>query len=148
MPALENSRHHPPVWGRKRQAGALLWLAGVLFFGGLALTPLRLPFLEYPLVGALSLDYVLHSLGFAWLASGFPLLFDSRLLLWLSPSLLALLAVDLEFWQMHIPNRRFSEKDIAAGVVGVCLGALLGWGVRTMRARRKRRDAASGEKPA
>ena len=47
--------------------------------------------------------------------------------------MLALLTVILEFWQMHIPNRRFSEKDIVAGVVGVFLGTLCGYCIRRMR---------------
>ena len=64
MAVSENTPTSPSEWSRSRQLFALIWLLGVLFFGLLALSPLRLPFLEYPLVGALSLDYVLHSLGF------------------------------------------------------------------------------------
>lgn len=143
MPAFEENFSSHPSWSRGRRCFALIWLLGVLFFGALALSPVRLPLLEYPLVGALSLDYVLHSLGFAWLAIGFPLLFQSRLLLAVSPPMLALLTVILEFWQMHIPNRRFSEKDIAAGITGVVLGSLLGYVVRWIRSRRKMRCGES-----
>ena len=130
MPESEENFSPEQSWSRPLRLFALAWLLGVLFFGILALCPVRFPFLEYPLIGALSLDYVLHSLGFAWLAVGFPLLFNSRLMLCASPLLVAMLTVNLEFWQMHIPNRRFSEKDIVAGVIGVLLGTLVGLAVR------------------
>ncbi len=141
MAVSEHTCTAAPSWSRSRQLFALIWLLGVLFFGILALSPLRFPFLEYPLVGALSLDYVLHSLGFAWLAAAFPLLFDSLFLLCVSPPMLALLSVILEFWQMHIPNRRFSEKDIVAGMAGVLLGTLCGMLIRRIQKRKAPRSS-------
>ncbi len=128
----------PGISGRTWKLLGVFWLLGVGMFIGLTLLPVRFPLVTLPLFGSVSLDVGLHFLAFVLLSSSFPLVFSSRLLVFVAPVVLILLSVVLEFAQMHIPNRRFSEEDLLAGVCGCVVGTLLGWGLRFYLWRRKR----------
>lgn len=109
---------------------ALMWLVGIALYIGLVLFPVRFPLVDLPVAGGVAVGDLLHFLAFVILAGSFPIAFSSRLLALFSPVALILLNVVLEFAQMHIPNRRFSEMDVLAGTVGCLVGALIGWIVR------------------
>lgn len=128
----------PGMSGRTWKLLGVLWLLGAGLYIGLTLFPVRFPLVTLPLAGSVTLDEALHFLAFVLLASSFPLAFSSRLLVLVAPIILVLLNIVLEFAQMHIPNRRFSEEDLLAGVLGCVAGTLLGWGVRFYLWRRSR----------
>lgn len=94
--------------------------------------------MELPLAGAVTLGELLHFLAFLVLAASFPLAFSSRILVLAAPVVLILLNIVLEFAQMHIPNRRFSEEDVLAGTLGCLLGTAMGWLPRLLHSRRER----------
>jgi len=127
-----------PLPGRAWKLLGLLWLAGVGLYVLLVLFPVRFPLMELPLAGAVTLAELLHFLAFVALAATFPLAFSSRLLVLAAPVALALLNVVLEFAQMHIPNRRFSEEDVLAGALGCVAGTVAGWILRLVLKRRLR----------
>lgn len=127
----------PPLPDRAWKLLGLLWLLGIGLYVLLVLFPTRFTLLEWPLVGVVRLGDALHFLAFFILAAIFPLAFSSRVLVLFAPVALILLNVVLEFVQMHIPHRRFSEQDVLAGVIGCLVGTLLGWGVRLALYRRQ-----------
>ncbi len=116
----------------------LVWLAGIALYGMLVLIPAPLPLMELTIAGGVKLGEVMHFLAFLLLAGSFPLAFPSRVLVITAPVALVLLNVVLEFAQMHIPNRRFSELDVLAGVLGCLAGTVLGGGLRLILRRRQR----------
>ncbi len=124
---------------------SLAWLAGVLLYAGLAMAPVRFPFVDTVIWAPVTLDEVLHFLAFAWLALAFPLAFSSRLLVVLAPLMLVLLGIVSEFMQMHIPMRRFSEIDVLANTLGCIVGTLLGFLLRFLLHRRSATRGSAGQ---
>lgn len=108
----------------------LCWFVGLLLVSLLLLLPLRMPFLDVGFGYSITLGEVAHFMAFALLAGAFPLAFPQKLLVLLAPFMLSLLCVLFEFWQLHVPYRRFSELDILAGVLGCIAGTTAGWVLR------------------
>ena len=121
-----------------------VWLAGTLVCGVLALSPLRLPFLDRPLVAEVNMGEVAHFLALTWLAAAFPLIFRSWSRLLFSSLMLVLLGAVIEFFQMQIPHRRFSESDLVADVFGIVAGMMAGVPLRRV-VRQSRGTTTAGE---
>ncbi len=117
----------------------ICWFGGVLIVAGLVLMPVRMPFLDVGFGYSITLGEVAHFLAFFLLAGGFPLAFPHKLLVLLAPFMLSLLCVLLEFWQLHVPYRHFSELDILSGVLGCISGTAVGWVLRFRRNRSSNR---------
>ena len=120
----------------------LVWLllAGVLAV--LLFVPVVFGFENRTLFAGVELDELLHFSFFGALAWVLPLLIRSRLILLLVVFCLLGLAVLSEFFQLGVPNRRFSEMDMLANVLGCFCGLLLGMVLRTL-VHKKRSKSAS-----
>ncbi len=119
----------------------LLWLGAIGLYALLVLLPVRFTFLDTPLTDTITVGELAHFSAFFFLGFVFPLAFAPRILVFSAPVALTLLNVVLEFLQMHVPNRRFSELDVAAGILGCLAGTLLGWVLRWILLHRQGRGA-------
>lgn len=79
-----------------------------------------------------TLDNALHFIAFAMLGTVAAPAFRTRTVAFGALFVLLLLGFSLEFWQNFLPNRRCTIADASANMLGLMLGGLLGFRLRSL----------------